>query len=398
MAKSPKKYLIEDSIMIDEIYPIIEQSAKAGKINSVKSCIQKFIQTRHKELYDYAPVDRIYFRKQDVNDFFRAINIKENSITPIIQKLYYYNKDELQACKDEFSLTCLMLLRYLLKNKASDKAIIELVYMYLSFSGKFYASCHAAWFRHYIPKREVMDYVVNYMLSQKFDLAKTGSVWGAIKSLTSTWVDSYKEELCGDITDERIVYLIHQLHNRIYAFLRNIAKLYYEAYEKKLYLNAESDNYNEDKYRIAHNNSTIISNITEKTMIYFTTTQINIAICYNCAGSGVDPYELKAIFENILNDNKSIDDLRTVISILLADFLKKYPEEKDLTGLKFIDHSIAMKPNTKDKDILQLKNIILNWLNNSARYRSIKTQATKNNYYKGILSYIAITVNRANKE
>ena len=57
-----------------------------------------------------------------------------------------------------------------------------------------------------------------------------------------------------------------------------------------------------------------------------------------------------------------------------------------------------MKPNTKDKDILQLKNIILNWLNNSARYRSIKTQATKNNYYKGILSYIAITVNRANKE
>ncbi len=398
MAKSPKKYLIEDSIMIDEIYPIVEQSAKAGKINSVKSCIQKFIQTRHKELYDYAPIDRIYFRKQDVNDFFRAINIKENSITSIIQKLYYYNKDELQACKDEFSLTCLMLLRYLLKNKASDKTIVELVYMYLSFSGKFYASCHAAWFRHYIPKREVMDYVVNYMLSQKFDLAKTGSVWGAIKSLTSTWVDSYKEELCGDITDERIVYLIHQLHNRIYAFLRNIAKLYYEAYEKKLYLNAESDNYNEDKYRIAHNNSTIISNITEKTMIYFTTTQINIAICYNCAGSGVDPYELKAIFENILNDNKSIDDLRTVISILLADFLKKYPEEKDLTGLKFIDHSIAMKPNTKDKDILQLKNIILNWLNNSARYRSIKTQATKNNYYKGILSYIAITVNRANKE
>jgi hypothetical protein len=57
-----------------------------------------------------------------------------------------------------------------------------------------------------------------------------------------------------------------------------------------------------------------------------------------------------------------------------------------------------MKPNTKDKDILQLKNIILGWLNNSVRYRSIKTQATKNNYYKGILSYIAIIINKANKE
>lgn len=398
MPKSPKKYLIQDSTIVDEIYPLIEQSTKNGRLTNVKSCIQKFIQTRHKELYDYAPVDRIYFRKQDVNDFFKAVNIKENDITDTIKKLYYYNKDELQACKDEFSLSCLMLLRYLLKNKENDKTIIELVYMYLSFSGKFYASCHAAWFRHYIPKREVMDYVVNYMLSQKFDLAKTGSVWGAIKELTFTWVESYKEELCSDITDERIVYLIHQLHNRIYAFLRNIAKLYYEAYEKKLYLNTESDNYSEEKYRIAHNNSTIISGITEKTIIYFTTTQVNVSICYSCAGSGVDPYELKAIFENILNSNDSINDLRSVIVILLSDFIRRYPEEKEITGTKFIAHSISMKPNTKDKDILQLKNIILNWLNNSARYRSIKTQATKNNYYKGILSYIAIIINKANKE
>ena len=165
MAKSPKKYLIQDSIMIDEIYPIVEKQIKAGKINSIKSCIQKFIQTRHKELYDYAPVDRIYFRKQDVNDFFKAIDIKQNDITEIMKNLYYYNKEELQACKDEFSITCIMLLRYLLKNKPTDKSITELVYMYLSFSGKFYASCHATWFRHYVPKREVMDYVVNYMLS-----------------------------------------------------------------------------------------------------------------------------------------------------------------------------------------------------------------------------------------
>ena len=397
MAKKSKQYIIEDSLIIDEIYPLVEKSIKSGKLTSVKNCIQKFIQTRQKELYDYAPIDRIYFRKQDVNEFFKAIAIKESETTEIIKRLYYYNSDELQACKDEFSLTCLMLLRYVLKNKQNDKSIIELVYMYLAFSGKFYASCHAAWFRHYIPKREIMDYVVNYMLSQKFDLAKTGSVWGAIRNLTTTWIETYKDELISDITDERITYLIHQLHNRIYAFFRNIAKLYYEANEKKLYLNRESDNYAEDKYRIAHNNSTIISNITEKTMTYFATTQINISICYSCATSGVDPYELKAILENILNDNDKLSELRSVISILLSDFMKRYPDSKDITGPAFIAHSIAMKPNTKDKDILELKNIVLSWLNTSDRYRNIKTQATKNNYYKGILAYIAITINKANK-
>ena len=71
---------------------------------------------------------------------------------------------------------------------------------------------------------------------------------------------------------------------------------------------------------------------------------------------------------------------------------------KDITGPKFIAHSISMKPNTKDKNIIELKNIILGWLNTSDRYKSIKTQATKNNYFKAILSYIAIVVNMANKD
>ena len=133
-------------------------------------------------------------------------------------------------------------------------------------------------------------------------------------------------------------------------------------------------------------------------MNYFVSTQISINVCYSVSGSGVDPYDVKAIFENILNSNEALDDLRTVINTLLTDFCSKYPEEKDLTGTNFIANSITMKPNTKDKNIIEMKNIILGWLNTSDRYRHIKTQATKNNYYKAILSYIAITVNIANKQ
>ena len=290
-----------------------------------------------------------------------------------------------------------MTLRWLLKNKPSDKSLIELTAIYLAFSGKFYASCHYNLWKHYTPMREVMDYVVNYMLSQKFDLVKTKSVWGAMKNLTMTWLDKYKEELASDLTDERVSYLIHQLHNRILAFLKNIANNYYEAYEDKRYINAESDNYGQDNYRIANNNSTVAASITEKTMIYFANTQINLSICYSVSGSGVDPYDVKSIFETIISDNKKLDDLRFIINILIVDFCNRYPDVKDITGPKFIAHSISMKPNTKDKNILELKNIILGWLNTSDRYKSIKTQATKNNYYKAILSYIAITVNMANK-
>ena len=133
-------------------------------------------------------------------------------------------------------------------------------------------------------------------------------------------------------------------------------------------------------------------------MTYFTSTQISINVCYSVSSTGVDPYEIKAIMENILNSNARLNDLRTVINTLLTDFHTKYPDEKDMTGPKFIANSIAMKPNTKDKNIIEMKNIILNWLNTSERYQNIKTQATKNNYYKSILGYIAITVNVANKQ
>lgn len=394
--KKPKQYLIEDQVIVENIYSLVDETM-GRKSTALKSCIERFVHKRQDSLYDYAPVDRIYFKKADVDDFFNSINVKEKEVTSFLPQLYYWKAEELQACKDEFTLTCLMTLRWLLKNKSNDSKLIELTAMYFAFSGKIYASCHYNLWRNYTPKREVMDYVINYMLTNKFDIVKTKSVWGAMRNLTMTWLERYKDELADDVTDERIVYIIHQLHNRVLAFLKNIANAYYDAYENKKYINAESDNYSQDSYRIANNNSTIIASITEKTMIYFANTQINISICYSVSGSGVDPYDVKSIFETILSDNKRLDDLRFVINILLTDFCKNNPDAKDITGPKFIAHSISMKPNSKDQNVLELKNIILNWLNTSDRYKHIKTQATKNNYYKAILSYIAITVNMANK-
>lgn len=399
-----KKYEIKDTIIVDNIFSKVDNSFKTGStINKLKQCIGKFIQDRYEALYDYAPIDRIFFKTNDESSFFKSISLNMKDIEIIMHDLYYWKSNELQACKDPFSVVMLMCLRWLSINEkklqGKDKEMIELAFIYLSFSGKFYASCHYKWFRNYTPKREVMDYVINYMLSEKFDIVKTKSVFGAIRNLAKTWYDSYRSELISkDLTDERVSYIIHQLHSRIYAFLRNIAKLYYEAYNKKLYLNRESDSYDDANYRIASNNSTIASTITEKTISYMTSTQVNMALCVSSSTSGVDPKEVKAIFENILNSNSNIDKMRDVINIMIVDFMRAYPQYKtieEITGVKFIAHSIAMKPNTKDKDIIELKNTILEWLNTSERYRNIKTPATKNNYYKAMVSYIALTINTA---
>ena len=113
--------------------------------------------------------------------------------------------------------------------------------------------------------------------------------------------------------------------------------------------------------------------------------------------SGVNPVELKSIFETIITNNNYLMQLRHGINILITDFMTNNPNSKDITGIEFISYSIKMKPNTKNKDILQLKSYILGWLNTSERYLRTKTPATKNNYFRAILSYIALTINIANK-
>lgn len=396
---SKKKYLIEDTIIIDKIYPMIDE-VLPKRLNNLKQCIGRFINSRSDLLYDYAPMNRIMFTKKDENDFFNSMMLKYNSINDIIDELYYAKKEELQACKDPYSLAMMMVLRWIIINNPKDKKILELSYMYLAFSGKFYASAFYKWFPHYLPKREVMDYVVSYMLSQKFDLIKEGSLWGAIRNLTSTWMDTYTEELKSeDVSDERLVYMMHQLYSRIYAFLRNIAKPYFEAYEQKLYINKESDNYEQDNFRIAPNNATIAASITEKALTYINQSQVNLSWCYWVSGSGVDPYEVKTIFETILNDNSKLEDLKFVINVMVVDFMRRYPDEKIIVpNNKFIAHSMSMKPNTKDQDILRQKAIINEWLNTSAKYRDIKTQNSRNNYFKAMLGYVALAVNESGKE
>ena len=132
-------------------------------------------------------------------------------------------------------------------------------------------------------------------------------------------------------------------------------------------------------------------------MTYFINSQVDLELCKGVSNQGVDPYDIKAIFENILNSNDNLEELRYVINIMIVDFMRSYPNEKEITGPKFIAHSVAMKPNSKDKDVLQSKAYILNWLNTSSRYNSIRTQTTRNNYYKAILGYIAFTINKVNK-
>ena len=278
----------------------------------------------------------------------------------------------------------------------------EITTIYLVFNGKIYASLYAGVIFPKAPPskyRTVMDYVVNNMLNDKFDLRLYKNVFGAVRNLCLTWLNAYGKKLTGHPNDDDVGKMVQQIRDRTRSFLYNISSLYYEAYENKNYLNYETDNLSDtDEFRITDNDSLKATRYTQNTVNYLLNNTVSLQIANKCKDQNIKATEVKDIMESILADKSYLDDLYRVINILICDFFKNNPG-KSVNSIDFIAHSIKTKPNTKDKYILELKQIILHWLDeNSDNYRRRKSRtATAISYYKAILMYITLAITMANK-
>lgn len=385
------------NVIVKDIYPLIETALKKNQAK-YKRNIQSFIEERSKELYDIAPYTRIYFGQKDIDNFFRAIGIRESQVKQCLTKTYYWNiRFNPQAAKDPFTVAMVMVIRYYILK--GDRKNAEISAIYLAFSGKFYPSIHYSKFPVVQPieYKHVMDYVVNNMLTQKFDLKREGSVFGAVRSICITWLNTY-EDLFKDPDDEDIADLIQQLHGRIKSFMGNIASLYYKAYEDGNYISYDSDSENDDNYRIADTDSLRAERIVENTMAVINNNNVDIKLCSMASDQNVKVAEVQSIIESIQSEPANIPIIKELLRIIVNEYFVN-STVKDVNSLEFVRVSIAAKPNTKNKNIIRQKEIIESWLDeNSPQYRKRKSRlATKSSYYKSVLTYYVLLINKANK-
>ena len=387
----------QTSAIITDIYPIIEKGL-SKHLTSYRKNIQLFFQRRAKSIYDVAPYDRMYYGEEDRNEFFRSIQVNKRDITKGLTNTYYWGIQSFnpRAAKDELTITVMMCIRYFILK--GDQKNAELSAIYLAFSGKFYPSIHYnKWKIPPSENRHVMDYVVNNMLTQKYDLKREGSVFGAIRSLCRTWLETYKDKFQNP-DDEDIKDIIQQLHGRIKSMLGNIASLFYEAYEKGNYLSFDSDSEDEETYRVADSNSLLIERYVENTMNYINTNAVDYRICKMASDSNVKVDEVKSIIEGIQDDNENIPLIKELLRILISEYIVT-TNDTDVVSYKFVTWAISSKPNSKNKNIVRQKEIIEHWLDEtSPQYRKRKSRAaTKSSYYKSVLFYYALMINKSNK-
>lgn len=389
----------DSNIFIKKLYPVIEKCMDKNE-SKFRANVNKFINDRHDLIFDIAPYDRIYFNQTDIDNLFKSVGITEKEVETIMSECFYWDIPYNPQCaKEPYVVLLMLIIRYYLRKNQSKNA--EIASIYLAFSGKFYASLHGAAYPKAPPSKHktTMDFVINNMLTDKFDLKREGTVYGAIKSMCISWIDKYKDELKSNtITDDRIGKLIQQLRDRERSFLMNIAKLYYEANENNAYLNYETDNLDQEAFRLTDNDAATAARITENTMNYLTSNSVSLDICNKCKDQNVKALEIKDIIESILSDNNNLPDVRRVVNILICDFMRNYPGQK-VGSIEFVAYSLKPKSNTKDKYLIDLKTTILTWLDeNSPNYRKRKSrQATAASYYRSILFYFVLVINKIAK-
>ena len=384
-------------VVLKELYPKVEKSMKSN-LTQWKKLMSSFIQDRSEALYDIAPIDRIYFSQEDEDKFFQTLKIAKSEVTEILQKTYYYNEIKNKfdiLVKDEHAILALTVIRYfIMKN---DTKNIELSTLYLSFSGKIYASAHWRSF-HIAPTeyRHVMEYAINNM-SNKYDIVKEGNVIGAVRSLNKTFINSYKTRF-KEYDDEDVSYLIQQLKNRISAFIKNIATAFYAAKDNNDYMTYDSDNMSDNAYHLADSDSLKLERAINASINRLESSTTDFRLCKMCSDNNVRTDELKSIIDSIMTKPENF----TLIKELIRNICTYYfinSKTKDVRNMDFLSFSISSKPNSKDKLYLRNKDIIEQLLlANSDKYKTrSKRVATKISYNTVILKYFVFLIHEANK-
>ena len=401
MAVGHKKSNYNSEAVLKEIYPKVEQGL-SKRLPQWKQCISRFIHDRSQALFDSMPVDRIYYHDSDREILFNALDLDMKEINAYMKHTYYANikKFNPQAAKDATTIVALCIVRYFLLKK--DQKNLDLAVIYLSFSGKLYPSIHSGSFTFAPTKyRHIMEYVVNTQLTNKYELKRSGTVIGAIKTIALLWAESYTKEF-KDFDDEDVVYVVQQIHNRIKSFMKNIATLYYEAYDNKEYITYDNDAIPEGEsggaYHLTDNDMFKLQKYTQKAMERINTSQVDYKICRASADANVKTEEVKQIIESILNNRDNIKLVRELITSMIASYMNQ-STNKDIISNSFLTYATRPKPNSKDETINRIKDIVMDLLeDNSVRFRKRKSrEATKQSYIRSLLTYFTVTIIYANK-
>lgn len=376
-------------VIVDELYSTVEAHlSKKENVVKLRHSIEDYIDKNTEKLGKLGPVDRTLFSSADEMKLFEPIGLTPQRVKEAMKKSPAY-KAHWEVTKKEFNTAAPLALRYFTMKNNDEMARIVLIYFILS----MYPARHHRYFRYGV-NEQIMQYTINN-LSNKYKIKQLGTMLHAIIDTAEVAYKTYKVNIKSG-TDKEIVDFINGMHTRLNSLLKNIANEYYENHEKNLYLNSDSDSFEEDNYHIADSNIYAVDTLTQKVVTKLTVSGPNANLVNSAAQScSVSVNELRNYLNSMIT-NERRDEIHQVVESLL--FLYLFDSKHTLNDIyrnnKFMMYCVEMykKSNTTDKNIIRIKKILDSWLEDLGTYKKTQRLATINNFRRALFMFFVMAI------
>lgn len=383
-------------ILRDSIYPYIETTFKTNPANVRKfnSLVGQFIDRNIDKLTTSGPVYLIPFTDKDKSNYYELFNIEESHIKKIMKE----HTAKLNASK------------FKLLNQNPIFALFYFVIRYftlhpdkksLNSALTIYAlSAYPSIFSKYFPNgviEPVMQYTIDN-LTDKFLIKKTGHILGLLVESIQHSYDFLKSPM-REATDAEVIRFIQRIRNDHNSIFKKIANVYMDNYRNNRGVILTNTNYDDDTPIIdeVDNATTEVSNAINKVLLPIVQNGVDIVRAEAAAKmAGISVSDCRMFLNNIIND-KNTDLLQKFIESLL--FLYIYEDHRtvrDVRSQYFLRWAASLfkKTNSKNKNILQINEVLNIWAENSGIYAKFHREASRINYKKAIFFYVVLSVQK----
>ena len=378
-----------DMYILKELYPVVEKALdKKENTIMLKNAVSDYLDRNNEKLTTIGPVYQTVFSDMDKEKLYNAIELRPEKILEVLRKSPYVKADK-YILKNPFNTGIALAIRYYTMKNNEEMVNACLIYMALA----FYPSIFHKFFQ-FEPNEQIMNYTINN-LSNKFKVKQLGTIYAALIDTAQGAYKLHKPRLVKG-TDKDIVGFILDVKTRLNSLMRKISVEFYKVHEKNLYLNTDYDSYEEDNYHESDSNSYAVERLTNAVVLKLVVDGPNMKIVNTAAKiCQVSVSELRNYVNSIvINDNR--EKIKQIVESIL--FLYLFDSQNTVNDIrnnnKFLLYCLEMykKSNTTDKNIIKIKSILDEWLEDLGTYKKTQRLATINNFRRALFLFFVITI------
>lgn len=382
--------MANDKMLVSQLFPIVSKglSDKQAQDSIIKG-VSRYVDKNSDAFTTQGPSRRPIFSEEDKDVLYRAIGVTKEEMRKIIKENPGI-KEKWQIINNEpFMIANVLATRYAAINK-NEKLEYSLV-LYLTVC--IYPLLHFKYFK-FEPNEQVMAYTIANM-SNKYKIKTAGTIFKALVETSENCYEHYKQNIIRG-TDQDLLDYVMGMRTRINSLLKNISIAFYDAHKSGNYLNSDGDSFEETKYHESDSDiyavDRITNNVTLKLMVNgpdSNTVNMAAKMC------GVSVNELRNYTNSIIASERR-EEVRQLIEAIVTTYVvdeHNSPDEISRNN-KFLIHAnnVYKKSNTNDSNIIKIKSILDNWIEDLDVYKKTQRAATINNFRRALYMFTIVSI------